>query len=107
MTDHIIVPGADAATGPRGEQLLAGTARVRLRLWEGEEAGEVAPLHRNAYDYAAYVVAGVLRVHITGAEATEVHPGDSYAVPAGVPYAFEVLQTAKVVEAVAPGDAAG
>ncbi len=35
----------------------------------------------------------------------EVRAGDSYAVPAGVTYAFEVTATAKVVEAVSPGEA--
>ena len=99
------VLGADATTGERGEQLLARTPKVALRLWEGEEAGETAPEHTNDYDYVAYVLSGAMRVRVGDAQAVEVRAGDSYAVPAGVSYSFEVTATAKVVEAVAPGDA--
>lgn len=99
------VLGADARTGERGEQLLARTPKLALRLWEGEDAGERAPEHANDYDYVAYVLAGALSVRIGEAEAVEIGAGDSYAVPAGVSYSFEVTETAKVVEAVAPGDA--
>ncbi len=99
------VLGADAATGERGEQLLARTAKVALRLWEGEQAGEQNPGHANRYDYVAYVISGAMRVRIGEAEPVDVRPGDSYAVPAGTSYSFEVTETAKVVEAVAPGDA--
>ncbi len=99
------VLGAAATTGERGEQLLARTPKVALRLWEGEEAGEQNPAHANDYDYVAYVLSGALRVRVGEAEAVEVRAGDSYAVPAGVSYSFEVTATAKVVEAVAPGNA--
>lgn len=98
------VLGASAPTGDRGEQFLARTPKVALRLWDGEEAGEKNPEHANEYDYVAYVLSGVLRVRIGDAEPVEVRAGDSYAVPAGVSYSFEVTATAKVVEAVAPGD---
>jgi len=99
------VLGADASAGERGERLLARTANVALRLWEGEEAGEQSPDHANRYDYVAYVISGAMRVRIGDAEPVEVRAGDSYAVPAGVPYRFEVTAAAKVVEAVAPGNA--
>lgn len=99
------VLGADASVGERGEQLLARTANVALRLWEGEEAGEQSPGHANPYDYVAYVISGAMRVRIGDAEPVEVRAGDSYAVRAGVSYSFEVTASAKVVEAVAPGDA--
>jgi quercetin dioxygenase-like cupin family protein len=99
------VQGADATTGERGEKRLARTARVALRLWEGEEAGEQSPEHTNRYDYVAYVISGAMRVRIGDGQPEEVRAGDSYAVPAGVPYSFEVTAAARVVEAVAPGDA--
>ncbi|CAA9519529.1 MAG: hypothetical protein AVDCRST_MAG53-3216 [uncultured Solirubrobacteraceae bacterium] len=103
-TEHTVL-GADAITGERGEQLLARTPKVALRLWAGEQAGEENPGHANSYDYVAYVLSGVMRVRIGDAEPVEVRAGDSYAVPAGTSYSFEVTATAKVVEAVAPGDA--
>src|SRR3954465_2746890 len=96
-----VVLGAEAPHGARGEALLARTPRVALRLWEGEDNGERTPEHSNDYDYVAYVIAGVLSGRIGDAEAREVRPGNSYAVPAGTPYTFEVVRTAKVVEAVA------
>ena len=100
-----IVLGADAETGERGETLLARTPQVALRLWEGEDAGERNPEHANDYDYVAYVLSGALEVKIGEASAVEVRAGDSYAVPAGTTYSFTVTETAKVVEAVAPGSA--
>jgi quercetin dioxygenase-like cupin family protein len=100
MSVERVVQGAHGIPGERGELLLAGTDRVRLRLWEGEEAGETAPEHTNDYDYVAYVIAGRMEVRIGGGEPHELHPGDTYAVPAGTPYSFRVLATAKVIEAV-------
>ena len=96
-----VVPGAQAQEGDRGEQWLARTPKVALRLWEGEDAGVVSPEHRNDYDYVAYLLAGVMEVTIGDAEAVEVRAGDSYAVPADTPYSFRVTQAAKVIEAVA------
>ena len=104
-SSEYVVPAAEATTGERGEQLLAATPKLALRLWEGEEAGEQAPEHENAYDYVAYVLSGALEVRIGDAEPAQVRAGDSYSVPAGTPYGFRVTETAKVIEAVAPGDA--
>lgn len=99
MSVDTIVLGSNAIAGERGELLLAGTDRLRLRLWEGEDAGETAPEHTNDYDYVAYLIAGRMEVRIGGGEPRELHAGDTYAVPAGTPYAFRVLATAKVIEA--------
>jgi quercetin dioxygenase-like cupin family protein len=99
MSDKLIVNGADGETGERGEQLLAGTDKLRVRVWEGEEAGVVSPDHSNDYDYVAYVLSGVLKVHVGDQGPEEVRAGDSYAVPAGTTYGFEVVEAAKVVEA--------
>lgn len=106
MTENI-VSAADAAIGSRGEHLLARGEHVALRVWDHEPAGETAPEHSNSYEYVAYVVEGAMRVRVGDAEALEVRAGDSYVVPAQTPYAFEVLETAKVVEAVSPPDALG
>ena len=103
--DKRVIRQDEATTGERGEQLLAHGDRVALRVWQGEPAGETAPEHANPYEYVAYVAAGRLRVRIGDDEAAEVGPGDSWVVPADTPYAFEVLEGATVVEAVAPAEA--
>lgn len=105
MTDTNIVPASDAATGSRGEKLLAAGRQVALRVWEHEPAGEISPEHSNSYEYVAYVASGSMRVRVGDGEAREVRAGDSYVVPAQTPYAFEVLEAATVVEAVSPADA--
>jgi quercetin dioxygenase-like cupin family protein len=76
-------------------------------VWDHEPAGEQSPEHANDYEYVAYVVSGRLRVRVGDAAATEVGPGDSWVVPEQTPYAFEVLEAATVVEAVAPPEALG
>lgn len=98
---HHIVRHDKAATGERGERLLVRGDAAHLRLWEHEPAGEAAPEHSNPYEYLAYVVAGAMRVRIGDEQPAEVRRGDSFHVPAGTPYAFEVLEAATVVEAVA------
>jgi quercetin dioxygenase-like cupin family protein len=103
----LIVKRADAAAGDRGERLLARGERAALRLWEREPAGETAPEHANPYEYLAYVVEGALRVRIGSGEPVELGAGDSYCVPANTRYAFEVLDAATVVEAVAPPQGLG
>jgi len=103
--DSRIVKHADATTGSRGERLLAHGDRAALRVWEHEPAGETSPEHANDYEYVAYVAAGRMRVRIGEDDAQDLGAGDSYVVPAGTPYAFEVLEAATVVEAVSPADA--
>ena len=100
-----IVKRSDAATGSRGEKIMAHGDAVALRVWEREPEGETSEEHSNSYEYVAYVAAGALRVRIGEDEAQEVREGDSYVVPAETPYSFEVLESATVVEAVSPAEA--
>jgi len=101
MSQHIVL-SADATTGDRGERLLARGEQVALRVWEHEPAGESSPEHANDYEYVAYVTDGLMRVRVGEADPVEVGVGDSYVVPAGTPYTFEIVERASVVEAVAP-----
>jgi quercetin dioxygenase-like cupin family protein len=104
MAEHTVRAG-EGRTGERGERLLARGEQVALRVWEHEPGGEQSPEHANPYEYVAYLVEGAMRVRIDGEDPVELGAGDSYAVPANTPYSFEVLEAAKVVEAVAPADA--
>jgi len=104
MSEHT-VRAAEAGTGDRGERLLARGERIALRKWEHEPAGERAPEHANPYEYVAYLIDGAMRVRIGDAEPVTLAAGDTYVVPAGTPYAFEVTERATVIEAVSPPDA--
>jgi len=106
MSQHTVL-SSDATTGDRGERLLAAGDQVALRVWEHEPAGETAPEHANEYEYVAYVTDGLMRVRIGDDEPVEVGVGDSYVVPAGTPYGFEIVERATVVEAVSPASALG
>ena len=99
--ETIVVRGAEANRGERGEILLVRGQKMSMRKWEGEPAGTSKPEHVNDYEYVAYVVDGLIRVTIDGNTA-EVGPGDSYCVPAGSRYSLDVVETATVVEAVCP-----
>lgn len=97
---ELFVPGDKAPRGERGERLMVRGEAAYLRVWDREPEGEVAPEHANDYEYLAYVVEGRMRVRIANGAPIEVGAGDSYRIPAGTPYAFEVLAPATVVEAV-------
>jgi len=101
VSEHT-VRAQDGTTGERGERFLARGERIALRKWEHEPGGERAPEHQNPYEYAAYLVEGAMRVRIGDGEPTDLQAGDTYVVPAGTPYEFEVLERATVVEAVSP-----
>jgi quercetin dioxygenase-like cupin family protein len=95
----LFVRAGEAEVGERGERLLVQGEAARLRVWDGEPAGEVAPEHANPYEYLAYVVEGAMRVRIGDEGPVELRRGDSFRVPADTPYAFEILERATVVEA--------
>ncbi len=95
----LFVRADEAETGQRGERLLVQGDVARLRVWEGEPAGEVAREHANPYEYLAYLVEGAMRVRIGDEGPVELRRGDSFRVPADTPYTFEILERATVVEA--------
>ncbi|MGH9900269.1 MAG: cupin domain-containing protein [Pyrinomonadaceae bacterium] len=101
--ETVVVRGAHAPRGERGEKLLVNGRRMALRLWEREAAGTKKPEHSNPYEYVAYVIEGALRVTLDG-HTFEVREGDSYCVPEGGRYAMEILEEATVVEATSPSD---
>lgn len=101
--ETVMVRGAQAPRGERGEKLLVNGARMGLRLWEGEPAGTSKEEHSNPYEYVAYVLEGALRVTLDG-HSFEVRRGDSYCVPENTKYTLEILEEATVVEATCPPD---
>jgi quercetin dioxygenase-like cupin family protein len=106
-TEHhaetVVVRGAHARAGERGEKLLVNGQHMAMRLWEREPAGTKKPEHVNPYEYVAYVIAGALRISL-GGHSFEVRQGDSYCVPADTSYTMEIIEEATVVEATMPSD---
>jgi uncharacterized cupin superfamily protein len=97
-----VVAREQATSGQHGERLMARGRRVELRLWERDPAGEAATPPDAEHDHVAYVQEGALIVSIAGGPPVELHAGDSYVVPAGERCRYEVLEPAKVVEAIGP-----
>jgi quercetin dioxygenase-like cupin family protein len=69
---------------------------------ERDPAGERTVAPDAANERVAYVVSGAIIVTIADDPPLELHTGDSYVVPAGTEHRFEVLEPARVVEAVCP-----
>jgi quercetin dioxygenase-like cupin family protein len=89
-------------TTPTAARVMARGRHVELRRWERDPAGERAFQPDAEREHIAYVEAGALIVTIDGGPPLEVHAGDSYVVPPGTTYRFEVLEPSAVLEAVSP-----
>jgi quercetin dioxygenase-like cupin family protein len=87
---------------PTAARVMARGRHVELRRWERDPAGEAAFQPDDGHEHVAYVEAGALIVTIDGGPPLEVHAGDSYVVPPGNTYRFEVLEPSAVLEAVSP-----
>lgn len=89
----------DALPGIRRKTLSHGAATLmtEFRL----HAGCPLPVHEHPQEQTGYLVSGRLRLTI-GAETHDVGPGDSWAIPGGVPHGAEVLEDAVAVEVFSP-----
>jgi mannose-6-phosphate isomerase-like protein (cupin superfamily) len=101
IAEHVVVR-EQTRFGRHGERLMARSRHVELRLWERDPAGEAVADPDTDHDHVVYVQSGALIVTIADDPPVEVHQGDSYLVPAGAHYRFEVLEPATVVEAIGP-----
>jgi len=89
----------DALPGIRRKTLSYGacTLMSEFRL----RAGSPLPSHEHPQEQTGYLVSGRLRLTI-GEETREVGPGDSWAIPGGVPHGAETLEDAVAVEVFSP-----
>jgi uncharacterized cupin superfamily protein len=81
---------------------IARGRHVELCLWERDPAGETTVAPDDEHDHVVYLQSGALIVTIGDDPPLELHARDSFEVPAGVRYRFEVLEPATVVEAIGP-----
>lgn len=63
--------------------------------------GAVVPQHSHMNDQVGYVVSGKLEMTIAG-ETTVLGPGESYAVPGGVPHGAVALEESVLIDAFSP-----
>jgi quercetin dioxygenase-like cupin family protein len=96
--DTLIVRASNARSGEQGEKLLARGQQMAMRLWEREAAGIAKPEHVNPYEYVAYVIEGRVEIRIEN-QRLEAARGDSYCIPANMPYSLKILEEATIVEA--------
>jgi mannose-6-phosphate isomerase-like protein (cupin superfamily) len=100
-TQPIKIDSAVPENGAEGQQYLATTERVGMRLWKNEQPGaRKAAVERN-YDTVGYVISGAAELHIDG-RMIALRAGDSWRVPAGVMHAYRILETLTAVEATSP-----
>ena len=85
-------------------RVMARGRHIELRLWERDPAGQRALEPDEAHERVSYVQAGALIVMVGDDPPLEVHAGDSYVVPAGSGWTFEVLDPAILVEAISPSN---
>ena len=63
--------------------------------------GDFATEHSHPHEQSGYVISGKYRMTENGKE-YELNPGDSYAVPGGVPHSFEVIEGGEVIDVFTP-----
>ncbi|MDK3255342.1 cupin domain-containing protein [Blastococcus capsensis] len=90
-----------AGTGGMGQRYLASGSRVAMRLWSGQPTSSGKPQAARDYETVGYVISGRARL-VTGDEALELAPGDSWVVPAGIEHTYEIVEELTAVEATAP-----
>lgn len=59
-------------------------------------ADNLVPFHAHPNEQCGYLLSGRIRL-VTHDSITELHPGDTYCVPAGVEHRIEILEAAEEV----------
>ncbi|MFO7678569.1 MAG: cupin domain-containing protein [Chloroflexota bacterium] len=88
-------------TGSRGQKYLASGVSVAMRLWEKKEPGQDKPFHTRPYETVGYVIAGRAKLYL-GEQTAVLEQGDSWVVPKGAEYRYEILEPFTAVEATHP-----
>ncbi len=97
----LVRPEADAETGMGGQLYLASGSQVALRMWDEEPTGGRKPVTSRTYETVGYVLEG-RAILVVENQSIELHPGDSWVVPAASEHSYEVLERFKALEATSP-----
>ena len=87
------LPGIERKTLAYGDRTLMTEFRMRR--------GSTLPKHTHPHEQTGYLVSGRLRLTV-GKQTVDLHPGDSWSIPAGVPHGAGILADAVAIEVFAP-----
>lgn len=98
------VDSAESPVGDDGQTYLVSGKRIAMRLWKELQPGTAKEPRAREYETVGFVLAGhaELRIGEHGDQVVQLHPGDSWLVPAGAPHTYEIQETFSAVEATAP-----
>ena len=88
-----VLPGIERKTLAYGDRTLMTEFRMRR--------GSTLPKHTHPHEQTGYLVSGRLRLTV-GKQTVDLHPGDSWSIPAGVPHGARILADAVAIEVFAP-----
>lgn len=63
--------------------------------------GNLIPFHAHPNEQAGYILSGKVRV-LTRDSESELGPGDSYAIPAGIEHSIVILEDAEELQCFSP-----
>ena len=96
-----VQPEAAADHGAAGQLYLAGGSQVAMRMWDEEPTADRKPVTSREYETVGYVLEG-RAILVVDNQSLELHPGDSWVVPAGSEHTYEILERFKAIEATSP-----
>jgi quercetin dioxygenase-like cupin family protein len=104
MADGYFVTPAQAAQVEMREGVYRRTMATTDELMVCEfflVSGAVVETHSHPNDQTGYIVFGELEITI-GAQTQVCHPGDSYAVPGGIPHSARSLRDTVTIDVFSP-----
>jgi quercetin dioxygenase-like cupin family protein len=87
--------------GEMGQRYLASGESVSMRLWDGQEPGDLKPEVARPYETVGYVIGGRAELRLEG-ETIPLAAGDSWTVPKGASHTYVILEPFTAVEATSP-----
>lgn len=92
-------PWISLAPGIKRQTIASGTLMYQMRAQL--EAGSVMPEHQHPHEQIAHVIAGRMRLIVSG-EPHELGPGDSFYLRSNVPHGVETIEDTTVIDTFSP-----
>jgi quercetin dioxygenase-like cupin family protein len=99
---HVVKSGKGqhrASFGVSFDLLAIGPASMSTRMHY--RIGNLIPFHAHPNEQAGYILSGKVRV-LTRDSESELGPGDSYAIPAGIEHSIVILEDAEELQCFSP-----